>query len=321
MRTFQVLFVFAISALVFSGDSTAHGQLFGNGRFLKRMKDRFDPAPPKPAAKPKTPKNATPQKSSSKSLAPKPAASRSATRSGGPTPAGSNRKTPMVKPNASSKGRYEIGSSALDRQSPSPARQNYNRPVELNAGANVDVVKQSSKRSTLGFGMLIELKKEKLIVTKLDPKGNAAEEGIKRGDEITAVGGVDIESLSEFNDITKIMRDGDQIEVGYARRGKKEKSYVQLGDLPKQEESEVAPSKPNVAGVQLDPKGIEPIEPISNQQFGGMQSVLDSPKSSASDQTIRMQQLQIEEMRRKIRLLEQQGGSAPKTPSLTGPRN
>jgi serine protease Do len=71
-----------------------------------------------------------------------------------------------------------------------------------------------------------------LVVQRVDPSGAAAAAGIRAGDVIISVGGVEIRREEDLTSIVDIMHAGDQIEFQILRRGKPEKVMVQFGDPP-----------------------------------------------------------------------------------------
>ena len=80
-------------------------------------------------------------------------------------------------------------------------------------------------------------KNENFVVTHVDSNGNAATAGIRRGDFITQLGGADITAIEEFNEIVKVLGEGDQMELQIARRGQKQDVTVQYGEIPEVKET------------------------------------------------------------------------------------
>ena len=170
---FKLLLVFAVATIVSQSidmqSVDAQERLFGNGRFLKRM---FGEQSPQPAPQPKVPTPA--QRPSQKTQ---------------PTSAGQAiRPKAKHKPRAIEPARSENTRESINRLPKSPAAENQN--VEPT---------RSSNKATLGFGMLIKLRNEKLYVAQLDPKGNAAEAGVRVGDQLVAGGGIDFKSVVDYN--------------------------------------------------------------------------------------------------------------------------
>ncbi len=69
-----------------------------------------------------------------------------------------------------------------------------------------------------GFGMTIQESPDgRLVVTRVDPNGNAAEAGVRPGDIVVELGGITATSAEEFTEIEKIMSPGDQLEISIRR--------------------------------------------------------------------------------------------------------
>ena len=71
-----------------------------------------------------------------------------------------------------------------------------------------------------------------LLIEKINERGFGAKSGLRKGDLIVGIGGIDANSEEEFNSIASVMRAGDQIEFEVNRKGKSEKIQVQFGDAP-----------------------------------------------------------------------------------------
>ena len=110
-------------------------------------------------------------------------------------------------------------------------RSQANRPSQ----PKPNVARGNAKQ---GFGFLLTEKNEKLIVSKVDPNGNAAGEGIRPGDVITGIGGVEVETTAAFDEIAEILSNGDTIEIALQRGGKPREIQVAYGEAPIPEESE-----------------------------------------------------------------------------------
>ncbi|MEM7455165.1 MAG: PDZ domain-containing protein [Planctomycetota bacterium] len=148
------------------------------------------------------------------------------------------------------------------------------------------------------FGFEVEDRDDKVIVTRIRRGANADEAGLKNGDVILSVGGVEVGSAREFDEITSDMRQGDQMEFEFSRRGKEDKVLVQWGTTPDPEEyeDESAPSDSarNQAGMR------------SVLNSGNEASMRYSPQPSQTSevrqlrQTIRDQQQTIDRLEREI---------------------
>lgn len=69
-----------------------------------------------------------------------------------------------------------------------------------------------------------------LVVDKISKQGAAWLAGIREGDVLTKVGGLNVATKEELASVLRILKDGDQIEFEYARRGKEKTAIVQFGD-------------------------------------------------------------------------------------------
>ena len=139
-------------------------------------------------------------------------------------------------------------------------------------------------------------KDDRVIVTQVLPGSNAAEAGLQRGDVIVAAGGVDLGSIEEFREITKIMGAGDQLDFKVARRGRESTLTLQHGQppqLPDEDQLNDAPRAPSTeqSSAAADRRGrvtprqtagayrgnFEFVPPADDHSVSGMRSVLDSP--------------------------------------------
>jgi len=194
----------------------ANAQMFGNGRFLRRVRSDLFGAPesPKPAPKKNPSKSPTPAKRPSKQHSPAKADGSPGTRN---RQIVVNQQPPRMRPHSANE---PMGSRLPQRNAANQdaASRLKKEPVRSNAAG------------TLGFGMLVQLRNQQLFVTQIDPNGNSAKAGIRSGDQLVAGGGINFESLSDFNGIADILGDGDQLEFEVARAGRKKKVMVQFGE-------------------------------------------------------------------------------------------
>jgi len=73
---------------------------------------------------------------------------------------------------------------------------------------------------------------DKLYVSRLEPDGNAANAGVRVGDRLVAGGGIDFESLSDYNGVGDILEDGDQLEFELERNGREKETMIVFGKAP-----------------------------------------------------------------------------------------
>ncbi|MEM7785985.1 MAG: hypothetical protein AAF623_21740, partial [Planctomycetota bacterium] len=145
---------------------------------------------------------------------------------------------------------------------------------------------------------------------------------IRKGDTIRSVGGVDIKSVKDFDEIVGILRDGDQIEMVAVRRGKSEEVLVQMGEVPQltPNTSANAPTRP-----ELEPADMAEI-PTANSyrsaELGAMRSVMRTGQTREELlERIRNYERKIEYLERQIKDLRQQNSFQPPTrfPGLNKP--
>ena len=332
----KILLVFGLLASMIGSTLMANppqdDKLFGNGRFLRRLTGRSEP----PKAQPKKPAKVKPKTQPSKKLPTSGKAPTLARKPGiVPTlakPSKTSRPTSMDRsPNRLPKPSVKSNSSDSDS-------------AQLPAEAT-----RSAKKPTIGFGMLLETRGKNMVVTQIDRKGNAYEAGVRTGDQVVGAGGVDLESLDDFNGITEILGQGDQLEINFVRRGKKQKMLIQFGEGP--EEGEVVDANASAGSAPGPKTGKYDFVPDPQPAVGsGLRSVMQGnnqanrqlaprnvPKTAGRmpnpmvNQTIDQQRRQIERMQREIeRLRESQSAIEPATsvigetilegPALSGPK-
>ena len=92
------------------------------------------------------------------------------------------------------------------------------------------VSKDSSHPQKLEVALRPSRSPKGLIVDKISTRGAAWLAGIREGDVLTKVGGLNVSSKEELASVLRILKDGDQIEFEYARRGQEKTTVVQFGD-------------------------------------------------------------------------------------------
>jgi len=213
----NLICTFALAATVFQSVGVqsvdAQERMFGNGRFLKRVFS--DLAPPSASAKQPTPASAVKKGQ----LQPnQPTAAQRPSRNAQPTLANQSNRPRNASPRSIQPARSDANRASINRLPKSPAT------VDADS-----IPTRSNAKSTLGFGMLVELQNDKLYVSKMDPKGNAATAGVRIGDRLVAGGGIDFESLSDYNGIGDILEDGDQLEFEVERNGREKEMMIVFG--------------------------------------------------------------------------------------------
>lgn len=110
-----------------------------------------------------------------------------------------------------------------------------------------------------GFGLTLVEEGEKLFIKAVIPDGNASTAGLRPGDLIVSIGGVPVASIAEFDGITGVMGAGDQIEIGFARRGKEDRVLLQFGS-PAENAAAESSDRENTSAGQALPAPPEALE-------------------------------------------------------------
>ncbi len=115
----------------------------------------------------------------------------------------------------------QIGGQSNPHAINPPASNNeLPRPFQFSSG-NESSGQQIAPNIDSGFGMQLEETNDGLTVAKITPGGNADRAGLKRGDQIVQLGGVEVQTQAEWNEIAQILSAGDQIQIEWSRRGEK----------------------------------------------------------------------------------------------------
>lgn len=176
----------------------------------------------------------------------------------------------------------------------------------------------ATKSQKNGFGFTVAVdKKNQLLVSSVEKNGNAAEAGFRRGDRVTEIGGIEATSVEEFDEIAKIMGQGDEMEFKISRGGKSKSIGVRYGAAPEVADT---PLSPEPSKFKSDRR--YDFSPPNSPKHEGAQSVLsnrptasfarnvvsDQPPSSNRqiqllNQTIANQNRQIQQLRQQIQQL------------------
>ena len=88
-----------------------------------------------------------------------------------------------------------------------------------------------------GFGFSVRMNNnDQLVVSGVDRNGNAAEEGLRNGDMLLEIGGIEAASVEEFEEISKVMGEGDQMEFKIMRNGREQQVDILFGEMPETED-------------------------------------------------------------------------------------
>jgi len=197
--SFNFFCTFALATIIFQSVGVqsvdAQQRMFGNGRFLKRVFGDIT----SPSASAKQSKLAPP----AKKLPFQPSQ---------PTAA---RRPQNAQPTLASKTSRPHSPRAIQPDSSDTNQASINRLPKSSATV-----------------VLVELKNDKLYVSRLEPDGNAANAGVRVGDRLVAGGGIDFESLSDYNGVGDILEDGDQLEFELERNGREKETMIVFGKAP-----------------------------------------------------------------------------------------
>ncbi len=194
-----------------------------------------------------------------------------------PTPASKSKsKSDAKKPTPASKSKSGKGPTPAD-----PRDRSKNTKIKLESPDKPAAPDQST--AAKGFGMTIAESGEKFIIKRIDPRGNAAKAGLKRGDVIVNIGGAPIQVVEEYEAIGKAMKGGDRVEFEVSRRGgKPEKLNLQFGEVPPADEIEEEPNKIEVA-PKLDPTpAVRPRTRYEPEIGSGLKSVYERSNKPSS---------------------------------------
>ena len=148
------------------------------------------------------------------------------------------------------------------RQNPQPVQQRAIQPSGSDAAASFGVVVQMAKNN-------------KMVVTRLDPQGNAIRAGLKPGDIVKSVGSVKLTSVEEYNQITKGLKPGDQMEFEIVRRGRTQKALVSYRRAPLETQVAATGNVPEIKGT------LRPYD-ATTVSLEGVPSVLDHSMQPAA---------------------------------------
>ena len=293
----------------------AQEKMFGNGRFLKRV---FGDLIPQSKPDPRPNLSATPKPGQQPTLAKRP--SQSAT----PTLANQQTRPRTATPRTAQPARSVDNRSTTNRL-----------PKSRVADAETKMPTRSSAKATLGFGMMVRMRGEKLYVDQLNPKGNAATAGVRRGDLLISGGGVDFESLADFNGIAEVLEDGDQLEFKVKRGSGEKEMLIAYGKAPADQSSEMlegnfesnnvsvrsTTQRPKVNQINTQPNSSfmpnqRNVRATANPKFSN--SSQQTTGRSGNSQTIRTQQEEIQRLRYQVEHMKRQGSTSP-APSLRVP--
>ena len=315
--------------LVITLPSGSSAQEFGRGRLLKRLRDELmgrrddddkkqkeksqkQPTPAKPNA---NSRYQPPSQYRNRSNQPVGSGYRGSNSNRTPSPTNnsnsrnSNRRqpTPRVNTPRDSAARAErptpaqISQQARDaanssRNSYSRDNSAYRRPTPPSPQPES---RSANRGQGSGFGMSVKEKGDSVIVSRIVPNGNAAEAGLRTGDQIVELGGLEIQNAQDFDEFAKILGQGDQMEFKIRSRGKKKTVMVTYGQAP----------PPSAVESPGEAPGFTPGRSASNRSRSVLENIGDSQDSNevrSLKRTIETQRQEISTLREELVRLRQQ---------------
>jgi len=228
----RFIFFALIATFVFCGEAQAQ-----RGKFLKRLRDDIFGTQPqvpqtrRPAQQQRTPTLARPNTTKQNPYS-RQQQQRTQTPSTNryPNQQQARGTTRYPQPPSSTTGRYAPNRQQLPSTARSRTQQRTpSRTPTLNRGAE----RKSAIATRTGFGLTLDTNRDdELYVASVVSGGNAAKSGIRRGDTILEIGGVEATSVEEYDQISKAMSEGDQMEFRIERHGQTDKILVAWGEAP-----------------------------------------------------------------------------------------
>lgn len=261
---------FLVAAMIIGFATDVAPAQIGRGRILKKIRDDLFGSPEERAREEAARKAEIQKKKQEAARRAQLDAQRRSQTGRQPTPI----RGQQQQPRANSQGRNPLAAPEIPR-----ARNASNTPARK------------------GFGFTITEKDEEIVITNVAPGGNASEAGLRRGDVIKGIGGVEVDSKKAFNEIAEILNAGDTIEVSY-RRGKQTNDVqIAYGDAPEVDE-------------ESGNAGLSAPSDDSGVARGG-RSVLSQDSTTRQleqlNRTVIEQQRVIEQLQNQIRQMQQTG--------------
>ena len=133
----------------------------------------------------------------------------------------------------------EENEATKDKRKPGqlPARSGfakYGQPPRSPSAPRRSLQTTSPKKHSGQLGMTVRESSSPrgLLVLGVRKSTPAWDAGIREGDLIAKAGGMVTVSREDIDAVAEVLKDGDQVEVEFIRRGKKKTVLVQLGDVP-----------------------------------------------------------------------------------------
>jgi membrane-associated protease RseP (regulator of RpoE activity) len=164
-----------------------------------------------------------------------------------------------------------------------------------------------------GFGLTTVDGWDQVVVLAVEPAGSAALAGIQVGDVIQSIGGALVRTSQEMNDISDLLKEGDQVEMAIEKLGQQELVLLEFRSIPGshpagwQNGQEPRLYFEAIEAVQLEKKSDRT---LPNQNSGSERPIVglndQSPSRDQLLKTIETQQRQIDDLTREIDQLRRQ---------------
>ena len=216
-----------------------------------------------------------------------------------------------------------------DKKQPTPAgssssnRSNSKTPTPATG---------NKKNSQLGAEVRASQRQKGLEIVRID-RGQAAQKaGLRVGDRIVSIGGINVENMDDLKQFEQIIEPGIELEFEIVRNGRKDKKNVRFGS--EQELRAMSQNERRGAESVLDTRWNDstqkrPQANRSDRTSSASRSTSSSQRNAAYraqtdtinrlQSTVRQQQQTINSLRRQLQSMQQQASSRRSTDSIDGP--
>lgn len=279
-------------------------RLFGQGRFLRRIRERFSG----PQYPPKPPPTAGDFLASSK---------RDSRSSGRYSTKPSKKDDRQAGRSDWSSDRDRSDAETRNRKSKRSKQEQTAKESKKKTNEHKLIVLRSPDRvDDSGFGMELILSRDRMIVGAVQSGGSAEEAGIREGDELNSVGGAAIETVRDFDEIASLLKAGDRVEFGMVRKKKSRDVVVEFQGRSQPDKDE-EPRAPTPADPRAEVRRRQAIDlDTAPEWYPEVQGVVQAPSIApnsgveSNQQIIRDQQEEIAMMKRELERLRAQTKSA-----------
>lgn len=302
MKRIQVIMSVALAVTFFTPNVQAESPLdgIGRGRLLRKWlgspSQQRQPQPKKQS--PRTPpKHPTPAQQNNRQTSQKKPTQSRTPQMRYPTPTAANRANLQTrKPAQNAPAPKAPRPNSIPSVLTQPSHAETAKPkheAESDDEQAPEKITRSSRLVAQGFGMEVEQgKDEKFYVTQVYRDSNAVKAGIQRGDILVDIGGTELESIQELNEITKILGQGDHLEFQMIQNGKEKEVMVQFGKakpapkiVPGETESPKSvfdSSHGKTVGDSMAETSVQPTQssPSQGKQVSGRYDFVPQPSTS-----------------------------------------